>query len=305
MTTCCQSGHAYAGGPIPDACRSRRAHREPQPLPPSAAAAGEFEAWLEAMLFLTLTMSHTHKQLDAAIEAVTQDKPLNDICRTYVHELTHSAQALGSTLGYYTWMLRSTQADYVLRMLKWLVKADLPVMMPLLDYLPTLDAYDDMATGMVHGWQITESLISELAGSVPGFLHAGVQEPMAGITWPERWKRLQSNITELYESPGHKRPDQFFMALWAEPVVSYDDQQASQVQALLVSRLFTIPAVMESAALAVELSPADEKGLSKALAAASRAGTGEEHEMYDSSSGPGEPIPACPRAACSPPTCRV
>jgi hypothetical protein len=248
-------------------------------LPPSAAEAGEFEAWLDHVS-LTLTMSHTQKQLDTAIEAVTQDEPLNDICRTYVHELTHSAQALGSTLGYYTWMLRSVQADYVLRMLKWLVKAKLPVMMPLLAYLPTLDAYDEGATGMVHGWQITESLISELAGSVPGFLHAGVQDPMAGTTWPERWKRLQSNITELYESPGHKWPDQFFMALWAEPVVSYDDQQASQVQVLLASRLFTIPAVMESAALAVELSPADEKGLSKALAVASRAGTSEEHEMY-------------------------
>jgi acyl carrier protein len=251
------------------------------PLPPSGGEAGEFEAWLDHVS-LTLTISHTRQELDAGLEALTQDRPLNDISRTYVHELGHSAQVLGTTLGYFTWMLRSAQSDYVLRMLRWLVQdAKRPVMMPLIRYLPTLDAYDDKATGLVHGWQITESLIAELAGTVEGFLHSGVQMPVEATTWPQRWKRLQSNITELYESPGNKLPNEFFMALWAEPVTPVPDHYIAQMHFLPAQRAFTIPAVMESAALALELSPADEEGMRRAIEDASGTRTAEEHELYE------------------------
>jgi hypothetical protein len=264
-----------------DAHRSIASH---QGLPPPAGGeAGEFEAWLDHVS-LTLTISHTRKELDAGLGALAQDKPLNNIGRTYVHELAHSTQALGTTLGYFTWMLRSAQSDYVMRMVRWLVQdAKRPVVMPLIKYLPTLDVYDDKATGLVQGWQITESLIAELAGTVEGFLHSGVQMPVEATTWPQRWKRLQSNITELYESPGNKWPDKFFMALWAEPVTPVSDQYIAQMLLLRTVPLFTIPAVMESAALAVELSPADEEGLRKAIDAASRGVTRSyaEHEQYE------------------------
>ena len=250
---------------------------------PLGGEAGEFVAWLNEVS-LTLTISHTRKELDAGLGALTPDRPLNDISRTYVHELAHSTQALGTTLGYFTWMLRSAQSDYVLRMLRWLVQdAKRPVRMQLIRYLPTLDAYDRKATGLVHGWLITESLIAELAGTVKSFLGSGVQMPVEATTWPERWKRLQSNITELYESPGNKWPDEFFMALRAEPVAPVPDQYIAQMQVQRTLPLFTIPAVMESAALAVELSPADEEGLRKAIDAASRGAprSDVEHEYRE------------------------
>jgi hypothetical protein len=251
------------------------------PPPPSGGEAEEFEAWLDHVS-LTLTISHTRKDLDAGLEAMTQDRPLNDISRTYVHELAHSAQALGTTLGYFTWMLRCAQSDYVLRMLRWLVQeAKRPVMTPLIEYLPTLDAYNDTATGLVQGWLITESLIAELAGTAAGLLHSAVQMPVEATTWQQRWQRLQSNIAELYESPGHKLPNEFFIALWAEPVIPVsDDYIAQKMVALPASGLFTIPAVMESAALAVELSPADEEGLRNAIDAACHARALEEHDLY-------------------------
>lgn len=126
---------------------------------PLGGEAGEFVAWLDEVS-LTLTISHTRKELDAGLGALTPDRPLNDISRTYVHELAHSTQALGTTLGYFTWMLRSAQSDYVLRMLRWLVQdAKRPVRMQLIRYLPTLDAYDRKATGLVHGWLITEGCV--------------------------------------------------------------------------------------------------------------------------------------------------
>lgn len=250
------------------------------PLPPSGGKASEFEAWMDHVS-LTLTFSHAQKEMHAGMKALTQDRPLNDIGRTYVHELAHSSQVLGTTFGYFTWMLRSAQSDYVLRMLRWLVQeAKRPVMMPLIKYLPTLDAYDDKAAGLLHGWQINESLIAELAGTVEGWLHSGVQMPVAATTWPQRWKRLQSNITELYESPGNKWPDEFFTALWAEPVIDVPDKYIAMIQVLPMMPMFTIPAVMESAALAVELSPADEEGMRKAIEAAQNSSTPEEHELY-------------------------
>jgi hypothetical protein len=247
----------------------------------SASDAGQFAGWLDHVS-LTLSMSNTREQLIAGLKAQAKDEPLSDVIRTYVHELAHAGQALGTTLGYYTWMLRSVQADYVVRMLRWLVQdAQLPLNVPLITYVPSVQAYDSTAAGLVQGWQITEWLISELAGSVEGLLHAAVQKPIAATTWPERFTRLQSNIAELYETPDNKWPDEFFLALWAQPVRSPDDNYVALTTAGLATiPFFTVPTVMESAALAVELSPADEAGVQEAIERSTRTRTVEELELY-------------------------
>ncbi|GAA3767741.1 hypothetical protein ACFS5L_22740 [Streptomyces phyllanthi] len=230
--------------------------------PPSPASdLLEFEGWLDHVS-LTLTMNCSRQELLAALEAQSQDQPFSELCRTYVHELAHVGQTLGTTLGYYTWMLRSVQVDYVIRMLKWLVQeAKAPIRSPLIKYLPSLSAYDDKAAGLVHGWQITESLITEVAGSVNNPFHAAAQ-PAALITpWQRQWSRLQSNILELYETATQRFPDQFFLALHSEKFVEAPEEYMAMLMTLPTTGMFTIAGVMESAALAVELSPEDDRGL--------------------------------------------
>jgi hypothetical protein len=214
-------------------------------------------------------MDCSRQALLAALESQSQDQPFSELCRTYVHELAHVSQALGTTLGYYTWMLRSVQVDYVVRMLKWLVQeAKAPIRSPLIHYLPSLSTYDNKAAGLVHGWQITESLIAEVAGSTGNPFRAAVQPAVLAGRWEERWTRLQSNILELYETPDREFPDQFFLGLHYEKVVEVPDDHMAMLVGLPMSGYFTVAAVMESAALAVELSPEDDQGLSAVLAEA-------------------------------------
>lgn len=227
-----------------------------------------------------MTVTQTQESLDASVLEQAKDRPLTEDGRTFVHELTHASQALGTTLGYYTWMLRATQADDVVRILRGLVEAGLPIKLPLIDYLPTLPGLEDRTLGDLHGWQLAEALISELAGTPAGLLHAGTQDPVLATTWQRRWTRLQSNIAELYETPDNRWPDAFFTALHAEEVVDVPDDVVAQVIALSAGSIFTVASVMESAALAVELSPSDDLGLEAAMAGAARASTVEEHDLY-------------------------
>jgi hypothetical protein len=151
-----------------------------RPPPATAADAGLFAGWLDHVS-LTLTVAHSKAELVSALTAQQMHNPLDDLARTYVHELTHTGQALGSTVGYYTWMLRSVQHDYVIRMLKWLVgDAGLPIRTPLIRYLPAVqgEGQDAKLAGLMHGWQLAEAMIAEIAGSPEGYLHSAVQMPV-------------------------------------------------------------------------------------------------------------------------------
>lgn len=230
----------------------------------------EFEGWLD-QVSLTLTMDCSRQELLTALESQSQDRPFSELCRTYVHELAHVGQALGTTLGYYTWMLRSVQVDYVIRMLKWLVQeAKAPIRSPLIRYLPSLSAYDSKAAGLIHGWQIAESLIAEVAGTTGNPFHAAAQPAALATRWEKQWTRLQSNILELYETPDQKFPDQLFLALHYERVVEVPDEHMAMLVSLPMTGYFTVAGVMESAALAVELSPDDDQGLRAVLDEAQR-----------------------------------
>lgn len=251
------------------------------PLNP-VSPAGPFEGWLDHVS-LALNMSYSREQLAAAMRTQAKNKPLNDICRTFAHELAHTGQALGTTLGYYTWMLRSVQSDYVTRMLRWLVQdVNLPLKSPLITYLPSLDEYDDKAAEMIHGWQMTEVLISEIAGTGGGYLHAAVQPPALKTEWSARWAGLQCAILELYQGPGSKWQEELSSALRAEPSTQHPDNFIALMTAMpAIGRgVFTTPAVMESAALAVELSPDDDGGFRDAIELSRRATRVEQHEYY-------------------------
>jgi hypothetical protein len=264
----------------------------PHPPVPTATDAAQFAGWLDHVS-LTLTVQCDRDELMSALREQHMHAPLSDLVRTYVHELAHTGQALGSTLGYYTWMLRSVQHDYVVRMLKWLVNdVSLPIKTPLIRYLRTVgaapgqadetgDANDAKVTGLVHGWQIAEVMIAEIAGTPQGFLHSAVQMPVEGTTWPQRWSRMQANIAELYESPDRRWPDEFFLALYGEPVTPVPDQYVAMLTVVPTMFVFTPPAVMESAALAVELSPTDEPGLREVLNGSERRSGAERIELYD------------------------
>lgn len=264
----------------------------PHPPPTTATDAGRFAGWLDHVS-LTLTLPRTRDELMSALAAQQMEAPLDDLVRTYVHELTHTGQALGTTLGYYTWLLRSVQHDYVVRMLKWLVHdAGLPIRTPLIRYLPTVGAaplepdgnddteHDAKVTGLLHGWQMAEVMIAEIAGTPQGFLHSAVQMPVAATTWERRWSRMQSNIAELYETPERRWPDELFVALNREPVTPVPDQYVASLAFTSTTFMFSVPSVMESAALAVELSPADESGLREVLDGSGTRSGAEEIELY-------------------------
>lgn len=250
----------------------------PHPPPATATDAGRFAGWLDHVS-LTVTLPRSREELVSALGGQAVDAPLGDLVRTYVHELAHTGQALGTTLGYYTWMLRSVQHDYVVRMLKWLVDdACLPIRTPLIRYLPTVG--DDKATGLIHGWQIAEAMIAEIAGTPQGFLHSGAQIPVGGTTWEQRWSRMQGNIAELYERGDHRSPDELYLALHREPVTPVPDDYAAMLIAVALTYTYSVPAVMESAALAVELSPADEAGVRSVLDGSGARSGAEEIEQY-------------------------
>ena len=154
----------------------------------------QFEGWLDHVS-LVLNIACSRQQLDAALGSQAIDEPLSNLCRTYVHELTHVNQALGTTIGYYTWMLRAVQADNVVRMLQWLVEMQLPLYRRLITYLPSTEMFDDRAAGHIHGWQIAESLISELAGSPKGYLSSGNKFPIEATTWEELLQKTSEHAS--------------------------------------------------------------------------------------------------------------
>jgi hypothetical protein len=249
-------------------------------LPPADASTADFEGWLDHVS-LTLSMTGTRQQLISDLKAQSKNQPLGGRARTYVHELAHVSQALGTTLGYYIWMLRSVQVDSVLRILTWFADTGLPLRTPLLKYTPTIKVKDAKLTGLLHGWQIAEMAISELAGTQQGFLHTGMVPAVFATPWPQRFKRLQSNITEIYETSGTRYPQEFFLALFNERVNPSSEEHEAMIIAMMATvPFFSVASVMESAALAVELSPEDETGLDQAMVDVTHARRYEEHEQY-------------------------
>jgi hypothetical protein len=87
---------------------------------------------------------------------------------------------------------------------------------------------------------------------------------------------------ELYETPNSKWPNELFSALHAEPLIQRTDNYITLMTAMpaMGRGRFTTSAVMESAALAVELSPGDYGGFRHAIELSQQATRVEQHEYY-------------------------
>lgn len=264
---------------------ARRDPRAPQPVHPPTTATDpdRFTGFLDHTT-LTLTMACTKADLLAALARQDPDGPYDEVVATYVHELAHTGQALGTTVGYYAWLLRSVQDDHVTRMLRWLVDAGLPIELPLLEYLPTVgadpDHGDPVLTGLLQGWQLAEAMAMELAGTPRAHLRAAMAFPVVATTWEQRWSRLQLGILELYERRGSRWPQEFFLALASEPVRPTPEAFEALLVALPSAYSYTVAGVMESAALAIEAYPDDEETLRPVLDGGAGIEGGEEIELY-------------------------
>jgi hypothetical protein len=242
------------------------------PRPPPSASDATTEAvqgWLDSVS-LTLSLDCTREELASALGRQKRDQPLNEVARSYAHELTHAGQALGTTLGYYLWMLRDYQQLCVVRLLRWLIRAGQPLKTPLVDYIALFSTdVTEEAQVLLQLWAVAEAQIAEILGSESAYLHAAMQQDIGLIPWANKWRTLQAAISRMYVSP-----DTFIDSLGDEPVTNYDERvEANRAFGRSMGGGFDVPGVMESAALAVELSPADEDGLAQALTLASSAMT--------------------------------
>lgn|GEM_PF-5126759 len=179
-------------------------------------------------------------------------QPLPELVRAYLHERVHLYQSLTTTFGLYPWLLQAAQTLIVGFLMHRLVhRCQVPLKSPLREYVRT-NGHWNTVKDLVQQWDWLEAAISELTATPSYFALA--HGPGLSLAWPEQFRFVQLVIDRLYR--GNVGPDEVQASLVNEPLRRRDDDMPENLlnmERAFVPEMFSLVAVMESAAYAYEL----------------------------------------------------
>ena len=198
-------------------------------------------------------------ELHDALANATYGEPVAEGARAYIHERAHLFQAVGSTIGFYAYLLQLAQTAIVGFLMHRLVhRCGVALRAPLREFARSLPTAWQEVEDLIQQWDWLEASVAELTAS-PDYVAAVTNPYLVPSRWSARFRYTQLAIHALYE-PESQEVTADALAQEPESETEAIPEAAAFAGRLLTHEIMSVGGVMESAAYAYELDAFGEEG---------------------------------------------